>query len=97
MKPTFGSVEFYRECFSDIICEVGISEDPEVNYLEGMKVLAGFDAAITSWLEYHKTQVKTYSELRDEFLGFSFAKYDKSDDEEAEALPEIPSIPSSLH
>lgn len=97
MKPTFGTVEFYKECFSDIICEVGISEDPEVNYLEGMKILAGLEGAINSWLEYHRTQVETYTELRDEFLGFSFSKYDKTEDAEADALPEIPAIPSSLH
>lgn len=67
-KHEFGSVEYYRDYFSDVIADVGSHDDIEANRKTISNVLVGFKQAVTEWLSYHNTCAESYRELMDEFL-----------------------------
>jgi len=62
-EPTleYGSVEYFSDLFSDIIADL----ETEGNIVN---VMAGFESAINSWLEYHELSSSRYRELHRRFL-----------------------------
>ena len=101
IKAEYGTKEYYQELFSDIISDTGCYETVEENYETVMTIMAGFQAAIDSWLKYHRTAVESFEDLRDEFHGFSISSVQPlagRDELEAEedALPKIPKFPSLI-
>lgn len=57
----YGSPEYFSELFSDIIADL----ETEGNV---RNVMAGFERAITSWLDYHDESSSRYRELHRRFL-----------------------------
>ena len=67
IKHEYGTAEYYTEMFSDILadCATGISEQDEKTI---RNVMAGFELAICSWLDYHDEASSRYRELHRRFL-----------------------------
>jgi len=61
-RPPFGTVEYYKSCFDDIVCDA--PEDPNAP----LNILKAFEASITDWLKYHSDCVQTFEQLHSEFL-----------------------------
>ena len=67
IKHEYGTVEYYSEMFSDILadCATGLKERDD----EAIRnVMAGFERAICSWLDYHDEASSRYRELHRRFL-----------------------------
>ena len=57
-KPEYGSVEFYKKLFSDILGDVGDEgPDPSANIIEA------FIDALDEWQAYHQNAANRYQEL----------------------------------
>lgn len=100
-KPEYGTREYYKRYFSDILTDAPMDDNLATNYEQAMAIMGGFQDAIDEWLQYHETAVQTFHDLRDEFLGFSASTAKPPawcGDLEAEelALPDIPVFPSLL-
>ena len=98
-KPEYGSVDYYREYFSDVLCDAGSGEDLEDQIEASMKILEGFKQAVESWLHYHRTSAATYEDLLNNFLKRDFIDdriQQEILDQEELALPAIPDIPSLI-
>ena len=89
----YGTAEYYRDHFSDILSDVGQYDSPDDNRPNVVAIIRGFQLAIESWLQYHESAVTSYKELRDGIIADDLAS--KAYEEEM-ALPPIPSIPSIL-
>ena len=57
----YGSVDYFSELFSDIIADL----ETEGNIVN---IMAGFERAICSWLDYHDDASSRYRELHRRFL-----------------------------
>ena len=62
-KPQYGSVEYYRDYFADIICGVSESDDIEQNREVIANIMAGFRMAIKESILYHDVSAESYREL----------------------------------
>ena len=62
----YGSVDYYREYFADIIGDVGGSDDIEHNRKVIANVMAGFRMAIKESILYHDVSAESYRELLDD-------------------------------
>ena len=56
---TYGTPEFYKELFSDILADVEAD-----NSSIGENILKGFYLAIEDWFEYHDKQAREYAAIR---------------------------------
>lgn len=56
----YGTTEFYKEQFADILADVDASEP---SYSEN--IFNGFLYAVEDWMTYHADQVDAYSKLRE--------------------------------
>lgn len=56
---TYGTPEFYKEQFSDILADVD-SDNPA--YADA--IVEGFLLALDDWLNYHQAQANAYAQLR---------------------------------
>ena len=67
IKHEYGTAEYYCEMFSDILadCGTGVSELDDKSM---RNVMAGFEQAIISWLEYHEGALKNYRDLHRRFI-----------------------------
>ena len=63
-RPEYGSVEYFSNCFSDIIADAGDGYDPQV----GLRIMEGFQQAIESWLKYHQESAANYEQLHSIFM-----------------------------
>ena len=61
IEHEYGSEEYFSDLFSDIIADL----ETEGNI---RNVMAGFEKAIGSWLEYHEQCSSRYRELHRRFL-----------------------------
>lgn len=96
-KPEYGTVEYYREYFSDILCDTASGENLEEQIAASVKILEGFKQAVESWLHYHRTSATTYEDLLNNFLNQDFVDdriQQEILDKEELALPTIPDFPS---
>ena len=89
----YGTAEYYRDHFSDILSDVGCYDSPDDNRPNVVAILRGFQLAIESWLKYHESAVTSYKELRDGIIAEDLVL--KAYEEE-QALPPIPDFPSVL-
>jgi hypothetical protein len=64
----FGSVDYYREHFADVIGDVGSSDNVQDNVKTAVKMLLGFKLAVQEWYEYHDACAVSFQELMNEFL-----------------------------
>lgn len=64
----YGSVEYYRDYFADVIGDVGSSDNVKANRKTISNILLGFKLAVQEWSDYHKTCAESFHELMDEFL-----------------------------
>ena len=66
-EEDYGTVDHYCELFSDILadCACGdvVKDEKTIR-----NVMAGFERAITSWLDYHDEASSRYRELHRRFL-----------------------------
>ena len=68
MKSTeYGTVDHYSEMFADILadCASGNEAQDETTI---RNIMAGFERAICSWLDYHDEASSRYRELHRRFL-----------------------------
>jgi len=65
-KPPYGSVEYYRDYFADIIGDVSGSDDIEQNRKVICNIMAGLRMAIKESILYHDVSAESYRELLDE-------------------------------
>ena len=63
----YGSVEYYRDHFADLIGDVSGSDDIEQNRKVIDNVMAGFRMAIKESILYHDVSAESYRELMNEF------------------------------
>ena len=57
-KPEYGTVEFYKNLFADIVGDIGDDgPDPSQNVVEG------FIEALDEWQAYHQGAANRYQEL----------------------------------
>ena len=66
-EKEYGTVNHYSEMFADILadCASGNQEQDEKTI---RNIMAGFERAITSWLDYHDEASSRYRELHRRFL-----------------------------
>lgn len=62
----YGSIEYYRDYFADIIGDVSGSDDIEQNRKVIANVMAGFRMAIKESILYHDVSAESYRELLDD-------------------------------
>lgn len=62
----YGSVEYYRDHFADLIGDVSGSDDIEQNREVIANVMAGFRMAIKESILYHDASAESYRELMDQ-------------------------------
>ena len=55
----YGTVEYYAELFSDIICGVDTDDPDSVD-----NILKGFYQSLDEWLEYHEKQAEAYKTMK---------------------------------
>ena len=56
------TIEYYANLFSDILSDIGTG-NPEADQATAFKILAGFEKAIESWVDYHQTSINSYKAL----------------------------------
>tara|TARA_B100001248_G_scaffold236402_1_gene199777 strand:+ start:342 stop:695 length:354 start_codon:yes stop_codon:yes gene_type:complete len=63
----YGSVEYYRDHFADLIGDVSGSDDIEQNCKVIANVMVGFRMAIKESILYHDVSAESYRELMNKF------------------------------
>lgn len=63
--PQFGTVEYYEEHFSDILCDVG-DTPAEGNTDYSPNCLQGLINALKSWKDYHSQAAQRYQQFSQE-------------------------------
>lgn len=56
----YGTTEFYKEQFADILADVSADSPEYADY-----IFKGFLYAVEDWMTYHADQVDAYSKLRE--------------------------------
>jgi len=92
----YGTIEYFRECFSDIMSDLPPAKEDINAFDQAMIMMKAFEDAIESWLDYHKEAVTSFEYLRDEFLAKRNEQQWLDDEDEAAKLPKIPEFPSLL-
>ena len=64
-KPEYE--EYYCEMFSDIIADCATGREKE-DLVTIRNVMAGYERAIMSWMDYHEDSLKRYRELHRRFI-----------------------------
>ena len=67
-KPEWGTVEYYQNCFADILTDAGCGDQP-LDEATQDAILEGFERAINDWLTYHENCIKSYRQMHAAFLG----------------------------
>ena len=67
-KPDYGSVEFYKGYFDDILADVGTSNSAAEDIEVALVVLEAFEASINEWMTYHQSCADSYATMLDKFL-----------------------------
>ena len=63
----YGTVEYYRDYFADIIADVAQYDDIERNRVTMANIMDGFREAVQEWMVYHDTSAASYRELMEMF------------------------------
>ena len=91
MNEPYGTTEYYKGHFLDILSDAACLDTVEENTPHVERILEGFQDAVIEWLSYHQHAADTYQVMLDKFL--AGPDEDKLRAEE-DALPPIPDIPS---
>ena len=67
-KPEYGSVEFYKQYFDDILADVGTSNSAAENIEVALVLLQAFEASINEWMTYHQSCADSYATMLDKFM-----------------------------
>jgi len=67
MTEQYGTAEFYRHHFGDILADVGTGE-PKRDLDTAVAIMQGFELAIIDWMKYHENAAKSYRDLHGRFL-----------------------------
>ena len=67
MTDQYGTVDFYRHHFGDILADVATGE-PKRDLDTAVAIMQGFELAIIDWMKYHEDSVKSYRDLHSRFL-----------------------------
>ena len=67
-KPDWGTVDYYKNCFADILSDAGCGEQT-IDEEHADAILQGFEEAINEWLAYHESCIKSYRNMHAAFLG----------------------------
>lgn len=57
VKPAHGSVEYYKEHFDDLLCDIGCSPQELDNALEGLM------QSLEEWVDYYRQQAQVYKDF----------------------------------
>jgi hypothetical protein len=60
--PQFGTVEYYEEHFSDVLCDVGDTPASETNDYSA-NCLRGLVNALKGWKNYHNQAAERYKQF----------------------------------
>ena len=61
---TYGTPEYYKEHFMDILADMGDEPKPgDMDFMEN--IIKGFLLACEDWFEYHESAAKRYAEARE--------------------------------
>ena len=69
----YGSKEYYSELFSDILADVATG-DIKRDEQTIVNVLAGFESAIISWLEYYDESQRRFRDIHGRFMRGDFSE-----------------------
>ena len=67
MTDQYGTVDFYRHHFGDILADVATGE-PKRDLDTAVAIMQGFELAIIDWMKYHEDAAKSYRDLHGRFL-----------------------------
>ena len=67
MTDQYGTAEFYRLQFGDILADVG-SGIPQRDFDTAVAIMEGFELALIDWMKYHEDAAKSYRDLHGRFL-----------------------------
>jgi hypothetical protein len=67
MTDQYGTADFYRHHFGDILADVGTGE-PKRDLDTAVAIMQGFELAIIDWMKYHEDAAKSYRNLHGRFL-----------------------------
>lgn len=67
MTDQYGTAEFYRLQFGDILADVGTGK-PQRDYDTAVAIMEGFELALIDWMKYHEDAAKSYRDLHGRFL-----------------------------
>ena len=56
---TYGTAEFYAECFADFLADVDHADPGTVD-----NIIKGFLMSVEDWFNYHEQQANAYAQLR---------------------------------
>ena len=69
-KYEYGTTEYYREYFSDVISDVAVHDDIEQNQETISNIMNGFKQAVEQWIAYHSASAASHKELLNQFNQF---------------------------
>lgn len=100
MNEPYGTTEYYKTHFMDILSDAASEDTVDENMPHVERILEGFQNAVTEWLNYHQNAADTYRIMLDKYLmdddNGRFSDPSSFAEEEEDALPPIPDIPSVL-
>ncbi len=64
-KNDYGTVEYYKNCFSDIIGDAGDDND---DFARANAIMEGFRGAVEEWMAYHRSAARSFQHLQDLLL-----------------------------
>ena len=65
---SYGSVDFYKGQFDDILADIGCSSSDGENNEVALTVLQAFELSINEWINYHQSCANSYTSMLDKFL-----------------------------
>ena len=67
-QEKWGTVEYYKQMFDDIIVDAAVSTEIEDNLKISMNILQAFEQSVLEWMKYHETASKSYNELLHRYM-----------------------------
>ena len=67
-QQKWGTVEYYKQMFDDIIVDAAVSTEIEDNLKISMNILQAFEQSVLEWMKYHETASQSYNELLHRYM-----------------------------
>ena len=82
IKHPYGSVEYYEDCFSDIVGDLGdTNPDDPSGFKMTANMMKGMEKAIKSCLQYHSNAAEKYQHLLHVFQNYRDSPYNNFQDQ----------------